>query len=77
MTGDCKHIRERLLGYPPSGACDVCCPWMFPTRAQLRASDRWFRDWRASKGIERAVDHVEEISPREWELIREHLQVSA
>jgi len=47
--GMCRHQREKLLGIPQTGACYVCCPWMFPNSKDVVAREAYER-WHIKHG---------------------------
>lgn len=45
----CRHQREKLRGVPQSGACWICCPWMFPNGSpEARLA---YAQWHINEGI--------------------------
>lgn len=49
MIEECKHQREKLLGQAQTGACRICCPWMFLPREKVIADMRALKARRLSK----------------------------
>lgn len=49
MSDMCRHQREKLLGIPQTGACYVCCPWMFPNANEVEARQA-YEQWHVDSG---------------------------
>lgn len=49
MIEECKHQRELKLGIPQTGACYVCCPWMFPNANEVKAREA-YEQWHVKSG---------------------------
>jgi len=59
----CRHQREKLLGIPQTGACYVCCPWLFRLNPQqVEAAGKAIEAWRG-EFPEATVDYLLEEAP--------------
>lgn len=69
MSDMCRHQREKLLGIPQTGACYVCCPWLFrfsPKQVEQvgKAIDAW-RDEFPQATVDYSLDETPVVIPPE------------